>query len=254
MRRARGGARLAAMKIATPKRRVTLDAAIDRFVIHGTLTAPSGDRPDFHGWLELNTALEGMLDTGADDARNDSPTLCMDVSYQTSDVSAELCGGAAEMTGVESDRSVVPIALERGCARGVEREHVRSIGRALPVPTAHASTEAGPAAGRAVGASPALAGTQARAAPCRTGGEHRIRAPHAPARASGFDYGDAAIGAGVAGGVALLETIGSPSRANAKSAHAYRAAGRRSSALAASRQGSLLRLAATKQQPHIDRG
>ena len=62
------------MKSATPeKRRVILDAAIDRSVIRGTLTAPSGDRRDFHGWLELNTALEAMLDTGADQAPNNSP-------------------------------------------------------------------------------------------------------------------------------------------------------------------------------------
>ena len=50
------------MKTATPKQRLILDAAIDRSVIHGTLTAPSGDRRDFHGWLELNTALEATLD------------------------------------------------------------------------------------------------------------------------------------------------------------------------------------------------
>ena len=50
------------MKTATPKQRLILDAAIDRSVIHGTLTAPSGDRRDFHGWLELNTALEAALD------------------------------------------------------------------------------------------------------------------------------------------------------------------------------------------------
>jgi hypothetical protein len=56
------------MQIATPKRRVILDAAIDDSVIRGTLIAPSGDRRDFHGWLELNTALEAMLDTGADHA------------------------------------------------------------------------------------------------------------------------------------------------------------------------------------------
>ena len=53
------------MKTATPKQRLILDAAIDRSVIHGTLTAPSGDRRDFHGWLELNTALEAALDPAA---------------------------------------------------------------------------------------------------------------------------------------------------------------------------------------------
>jgi hypothetical protein len=65
------------MTISTTTRRVILDAAINRSVIHGTLTAPSGDRRDFHGWLELNTALEAILDTGADHAPNatngDSP-------------------------------------------------------------------------------------------------------------------------------------------------------------------------------------
>jgi hypothetical protein len=47
------------------KQRVILDAAIDRGVIRGTLTASSSERREFHGWLELNTALEAILDTGA---------------------------------------------------------------------------------------------------------------------------------------------------------------------------------------------
>ena len=64
---------LVAMKTATPTQRLILDAAIDRAVIHGTLTVPSGDRRDFHGWLELNTALEAALDTRADRAPSDNP-------------------------------------------------------------------------------------------------------------------------------------------------------------------------------------
>ncbi len=48
-------------------------------------------------------------------------------------------GLAANVTGVESNRHGMPIALEQVCARGVEREHVRPIVRALPMPTAHAS-------------------------------------------------------------------------------------------------------------------
>jgi len=59
------------MPFSTP-RRLILDAAIDRSVIHGTLIAPTGDRREFHGWLELNTALEAMLATGADHPPNDS--------------------------------------------------------------------------------------------------------------------------------------------------------------------------------------
>lgn len=45
--------------------RVIISAAIDRSVIRGTLTAPTGER-DFHRWFELNTALEAILTTGAD--------------------------------------------------------------------------------------------------------------------------------------------------------------------------------------------
>ncbi|MBV8989149.1 MAG: hypothetical protein JOY58_05215 [Solirubrobacterales bacterium] len=49
--------------------RLVLDAAIENGVIRGTLAAPThqcGDAPscdcrEFHGWLELNTALEAML-------------------------------------------------------------------------------------------------------------------------------------------------------------------------------------------------
>jgi hypothetical protein len=65
MRDRAGRATLAAMKNAAPRQRLTLDAAIDRSVIQGTLTASTGARRDFHGWLELSTALEAILDTRA---------------------------------------------------------------------------------------------------------------------------------------------------------------------------------------------
>ena len=68
MRRAPCSARLTNMEISV--RRVILDAAIDRSVIRGTLTAPSGERRDFHGWLELSTALETILDRGGNDERH----------------------------------------------------------------------------------------------------------------------------------------------------------------------------------------
>jgi hypothetical protein len=58
------------MQIATPKQRVILDAAIDCSVIRGTLTPPTRGGAHFHGRLELTTALEAMLDTGADHAPN----------------------------------------------------------------------------------------------------------------------------------------------------------------------------------------
>ena len=73
MRDARGETTLVAMNTTTPTQRLILDAAIDRSVIHGTLTAASGDRRDFHGWLELNTALEATLDTRAGRAPSDNP-------------------------------------------------------------------------------------------------------------------------------------------------------------------------------------
>ena len=53
------------MQNTTPTRRVILDATIERSVIRGTLTGPAGKRRDFHGWLELNTALEAILDLQA---------------------------------------------------------------------------------------------------------------------------------------------------------------------------------------------
>jgi len=49
--------------------RVILDVAIERSVIRGTLTAAAGERREFHGWLELNTALEAMIGPGADARR-----------------------------------------------------------------------------------------------------------------------------------------------------------------------------------------
>ena len=60
------------MGITNRNRRVILDAARDRSVIRGTLTAVTGERRDFHGWPERTTTLETILDPGADHER-DSP-------------------------------------------------------------------------------------------------------------------------------------------------------------------------------------
>ena len=38
-----------------------LDAAIAGPSIAGTLTTPSGARREFHGWIELTTAIEALL-------------------------------------------------------------------------------------------------------------------------------------------------------------------------------------------------
>jgi hypothetical protein len=54
-------------------RRVILDAVLDRSVIRGTLTTANGDRREFHGWLELSTALEALLGTDADHAAAHDP-------------------------------------------------------------------------------------------------------------------------------------------------------------------------------------
>ena len=70
MRHAPGRATLAAMT----KQHVILEAAIDRSVIRGTLTASSGERREFHGWLELSTALEAMLGAGRERASS-SPVV-----------------------------------------------------------------------------------------------------------------------------------------------------------------------------------
>ena len=48
------------------QQRVILDAALERSVIRGTLIAATGERREFHGWLELNIALEAILSTDAD--------------------------------------------------------------------------------------------------------------------------------------------------------------------------------------------
>jgi hypothetical protein len=41
------------------KQRVSFEAVIACGVTRGMLTASSGERREFHGWLELNTGLEG---------------------------------------------------------------------------------------------------------------------------------------------------------------------------------------------------
>jgi hypothetical protein len=74
MRNTPGKATLVPMKIAMPKQRVILDAAIDGSVIRGTLTTPTGERREFHGWLELNSALDAIL--GVAGTRN--PRGCAD--------------------------------------------------------------------------------------------------------------------------------------------------------------------------------
>ena len=51
------------MEIARARQRVILDAILDHSVIRGALTAPTGERREFHGWLELNTMLEAILGT-----------------------------------------------------------------------------------------------------------------------------------------------------------------------------------------------
>ena len=55
-------------------RRVILDASIDRSVIRGAISAPTGGRRDFHGWLELSTALETILARRANHERSSPAT------------------------------------------------------------------------------------------------------------------------------------------------------------------------------------
>jgi hypothetical protein len=52
------------------RQRIIVDAAVERSVIRGALTAANGERREFHGWLELNTALEAILDLDANPSRN----------------------------------------------------------------------------------------------------------------------------------------------------------------------------------------
>jgi hypothetical protein len=66
------------MQITTPTQQVILDAAIERSVIRGTLTAPTRERREFHGWLELNTALEAILDLQAERARIPASAAAID--------------------------------------------------------------------------------------------------------------------------------------------------------------------------------
>ena len=55
------------------EQRLVLDAALDRSVIRGILTATTGERREFHGWLELNAALEAMLQTSCAREAQDLP-------------------------------------------------------------------------------------------------------------------------------------------------------------------------------------
>jgi hypothetical protein len=53
-------ARLAGMQ-SPAYRQFILEAAIDGSVIHGMLSTATGQQRAFHGWIELNTALEALL-------------------------------------------------------------------------------------------------------------------------------------------------------------------------------------------------
>jgi hypothetical protein len=44
-----------------PHRRLILDAVLHDASITGTLTGPSGLQREFHGWIELGTAIEALL-------------------------------------------------------------------------------------------------------------------------------------------------------------------------------------------------
>jgi hypothetical protein len=66
--------------MTTTEQRVILDAAINGSVIRGTLTAPTGERREFHGWLELNTALEAILDLQAERSRIPASAAAIDRS------------------------------------------------------------------------------------------------------------------------------------------------------------------------------
>ena len=55
--------------------RLILDATLERSVIRGTLTGATGERREFHGWLELNTALEAMLADEADHTTAEPPRM-----------------------------------------------------------------------------------------------------------------------------------------------------------------------------------
>jgi hypothetical protein len=61
------------MQSTTPNRRVILDGGIEGSVIRGTLTGPAGERREFHGRLELNTALEAILGLEPGRAPDHSP-------------------------------------------------------------------------------------------------------------------------------------------------------------------------------------
>ena len=60
-------------RLAAGAGRVSRLARAQRSVIRGTLTGPTGERREFHGWLSSNTALQAILATGAEDATKTYP-------------------------------------------------------------------------------------------------------------------------------------------------------------------------------------
>ncbi len=50
-------------------RRMILEARIDGSVIRGTLTLAEGEPREFHGWLELTTAIEAAAQMSGGETR-----------------------------------------------------------------------------------------------------------------------------------------------------------------------------------------
>jgi hypothetical protein len=60
-------------------RQLILEAALEGSVIRGTVIGATGPGREFHGWLELNAALEAMLaDPGRDPGSTGDSARCTD--------------------------------------------------------------------------------------------------------------------------------------------------------------------------------
>jgi hypothetical protein len=69
-------------------RRLIVDAAADASAIRGTGITPANDKCHRHGWLELNTPLEAILDTSARCPFSDAAGIGAEVRAKSSASSA----------------------------------------------------------------------------------------------------------------------------------------------------------------------
>jgi hypothetical protein len=115
------------MRSTTPTPRVILDAVIDRSVIRGTLSTGTGERHELHGWLELDTLLEGILSAYRGALRNEHFSAGMNTPRRTKARRQRDRSSLRSLLGANSQRFAGVVSAARRAVRPV-RDRWRDAG------------------------------------------------------------------------------------------------------------------------------